>query len=697
MQATDDKGALYLDNKAVDGDIFIPHAFAMEKLKSATTQYIDMKMSYDQHILQLRTSHDSHCQQTQLFYEGYIKELKRKAKQHVEGQSALKQEMLDDSRQKVADSEEVVERLRDQLAYLRLTYQEDSRSLKQQLSLANENEAVLQARIYDASVRSECAAVISDLILMTECTLLRQNFEDKMDIASGKILSLSISGVKTAKAGHEEKYRIQTDIKTERECRAAMQAMLLRIEIDAHNQQIVRNNNERIAVEELRDKCQAAEMSALSLSADSVAAMTELSNLQIATDKSAAVFSAIISQHETFQSSLKNDHEVAMIALNKELKKLSVALAAADLSVQSTTAVSLDAEKLRDSLSMALVRECLSNMVADVSDRHLCQTSQVLATERANHEKDTAANDFTISGLQNQLEALKAEASGQSDRGKVIASNGVLASALVAKSEVVCAITPLDNKAVLGTALESQEAAALRLKISQVERQLLAEKQSVSLLDVQKNKSKSTITKWVAQFEVDNKRPPKDADKEMVRDKYQAYKSDTRDLKSAVAVVDGLKRELAELEVLLLHQNTNSEGNMTLSTAAPCAVTFSVDKSVDGNSISTAASVAFTVKSSSRTLLSDSGSRGGEDITVIEGLEDTVYQLQQDITQSTAAASKIAEDNAILAQQLDLMTKEKRTDVVKRFEQEIVSLTAQTGHLKESLSQLEAVKARNTA
>ena len=696
MQATDDKDALYLDNKAVAGDIFIPHAFAMEKLKSATSQYIDMKMSYDQHILHLRNSHDSHCQQTQLFYEGYIKELKRKAKQHVEGQSALKQEILDDSRRKVADSEEIVERLRDQLAYLRLTYQEDSRSLKQQLSLANENEAVLQARIYDASVRSECAAVISDLILMTECTLLRQNFEDKMDIASGKILSLSISGVKTAKAGHEEKYRIQTDIKTERECRAAMQAMLLRIEIDAHNQQIVRNNNERIAVEELRDKCQAAEMSALSLSADSVAAMTELSNLQIATDKSAAVFSAIISQHETFQSSLKNDHEVAMIALNKELKKLSVALAAADLSVQSTTAVSLDAEKLRDSLSMALVRECLTNMVADVSDRQLFQTNQVLATERANYEKDTAAYDCAISGLQNQLEALKAEASGQRDRGKVIASNGVLASAPVAKSEVVCAIPSLDNKAVLGTALESQEAIALRLKISQVERQLLAEKQSVSLLDIQKNKSKSTITKWVAQFEVDNKRPPKDADKEMVRDKYQTYKSDTRDLKSAVAVVDGLKRELAELEVLLLHQNTNSEGSMTLSAAALCAESLSVDKSVDGNSISTAAPVTSTVKSSSRALLSDSGSRG-EDIIVIEGLEDTVYQLQQDITQSTAAASKMAKDNAILAQQLDLMTREKRTDVVKRFEQEIVSLTAQTGHLKESLTQLEAVKAKNTA
>ena len=697
MQTTDDKGVLYLDSEAVAGDIFIPHAFAMEKLKNATSQYLDMKMSYDRHILELKSSHDSHCQQTQQFYEGYIKEVKRKAKQHVEGQSALKQDMLDDSRQKVADSEEVVERLRDQLTNLRLTYQEDSRSLKQQLSLANENETVLQTRVYDASVRSECAAVISDLVMQAEFIFMRQNFDDKMAIASGKTLSLSISGDKTAKANNEEKSRIQTEMKTDRECRATMQAMLLRIEIDAHNQQVARDDHDRSAGEKLRDKCQAAEMSILSLTADSVAAKSELSNLQIASDKSAAVFSAIISQHESFQSNLQNDHEVAMTALNKELNKLSVALIAADLSVQSTTAASLDAEKLRDSLDRALVRELLSNMVADVSDRQLCQINLILATERADHKKDMTANDCTISDLQHQLKVLsqhaeiKAETCEQRNRGTGIASNGVSASALVVKSEAVSAVHPLDNKPSFGTASESQDAVALRLKLSQVEKRLLDEKQTVSLLEGQKTKSKSIITKWVAQFEVDNKRPPIDADKEMVRDKYQTYKSDTRTLKCSVAVVDSLQKEKAEIEEHLLLLNTNSDGNMILTTGSPCA-----DKAAGDSSVSSTVPVTSMKQSSSGSVQSERGSRG-EDMIVIEGLEDTVYQLQQDISHSAATASKVAEENAILAQQLDLITREKRTDIVKRFEQEIISLTAQTSHLKESLIQLEAVKAKNTA
>ena len=711
MPTADQKGILYLDNETVKGDCFIPHAFALEKLKIASSQYIDMKISYDQHIADLKASHDSHCKKTQIFYEEYIKEMKCKAKQHVEGQSILKQEILDDFRQKFADSEEVVERLRDQLSNLRLTFQEDSRSLKQQLTVANENEIVLHAREYDASVRNECATVISDLLIQIEATLLRQDFNEKMCIASKRIEYLTGCVVKTSTAACKENNRIHTEMKTERECRVVMQSILLQIDMDAAQEQKARNNQMDMAEKELRERCQAAEMSVIALTAGTVTAkaaesLREAQNHQIASDKSAAALTAMAAQHELLQNSLQQDHDGEVAALNKQFIELSSALATATaLSAETSRVDCIKAEKLRCSLNRAQVQACVSSMVADVSDRELWQTNQILLDERVSHKKDISTTDCVVSGLEQQVKELlqhiesMAVAEEKRERDILIEEAAAVPSVAEAAVSVVPPVT-VSTVIAVDTAVESQEILALRLEISRVEKELIVEKQTVSVLDVRKTNSKAIIVGWVAQFEVENKRAPVDADKEMVRDKYQTYKNDTMNLKSAIAVTDGLQRKKADLEEKLLKLN---KATKVLSVVPRPKLSVITDQLVctdaansKGAAISISSPVPVTslIQTPSRFFLSERGPRP-EDVVMIEGLEDSVYQLQQDIAQSTATVVKLSEESIHLTQQLDAITREKRTDVVKRFEEEILSLTAQRGELKESIVQLETVRAKN--
>lgn len=87
----------------IQGSNFIPYTFALEKLKVASLEYYELKNSYEEHIIQLKSFHEKHCQQTQTFYEEYIKDMKGKAKYHIEGQQTLRIEMESNLREQVCD------------------------------------------------------------------------------------------------------------------------------------------------------------------------------------------------------------------------------------------------------------------------------------------------------------------------------------------------------------------------------------------------------------------------------------------------------------------------------------------------------------------------------------------------------------------------------------------------------------------
>lgn len=173
-----------------DGDCFIPQSFAQEKLKTASSKYIELKTNYDMHILQLQQSHDSHCLTTKLFYEEYIRDMKFKAKSHISGQMILHSDLVNDMKLQVTNSVLDVERLRDQLSDSRLNHQKESRSLKCLLSSAKENRRLLELQRFDSCVRYECEGAMAEMISITELNAALIKQESNMLVILERLSSL---------------------------------------------------------------------------------------------------------------------------------------------------------------------------------------------------------------------------------------------------------------------------------------------------------------------------------------------------------------------------------------------------------------------------------------------------------------------------------------------------------------------------
>ena len=192
-------------------------------------------------------------------------------------------------------------------------------------------------------------------------------------------------------------------------------------------------------------------------------------------------------------------------------------------------------------------------------------------------------------------------------------------------------------------------------------------------LEETKTNAKDFIKEWTKEFEEAHEgRAPSQQEKEEIKDKFLEYKSASKELKEAndqlknvTQEKENVDRELAEAEALLL-----SLGGPVVPPGM-----------VDGNGDSEEAV---------------QGSRE-EDLKAIEALEDTVYQLQEELGAVTRARDQLTEDLAFKEKQYDEIVKEKRTDVVKRFEDDLVVLKASEAKLTEELATFKAEKMRTDA
>ena len=737
MLTADDKEVPYLADESVSFNSFVPHSFALEKLQIASTEYFELKTSYEKYIIELKVSHDNYSQQTQLFYENYIKEMKGKAKSHVEGQIVLNQEMLNSLRLQLANSEEVVERLRDQLTDLRLTFQEDAKGLKSQLMLATASEAALQKKGLDSTVRNECAAVVSSLLVQIEVTLLSQKYSEQMKVAADHVASLRASAAKSAIFATEQQNRMLTEKEVDRECKAAMLALLHRIEDEAS--QDVKARFSHIIEQEMRGRCEDSEESALSLTtgiaaaeaskAEEIAIMAQ--RLQEASEGHIAAIGDLSAVHDSAIIRIRDENEGVVAGLNRQLGEMSEALASSQVQacveriivgverlcfsealvpvVSLSLPVSQNGEKesqadfaelnnLRDQMGQAVVLTCIDNIVTDICDKQSNTQSNRDAQVIAHLKEESAESARIVISLEQQVQELlnhiesMAEAEEQQETERTAALVAAAAAAEVIESKV-------------DAVAEAADVAALRLKLEEVDKAFLTAQQIASSLGEKKTASKALIVEWVSQFERDNGRPPVDADKEAVRPMYQAYKGDTKRLKSAAAVVDSLSLERAALaEELSKLVATVQEIVVAPISTIPVepSVRFDLPTSKgEGESIERSPTMvkspSFSLtRTTSRSFLLDRGPRP-EDMEIIESLEDKVYQLQQDLEKATSSTEIVTSENTLLARQLDIMTKEKRTDVVKRFEDEIQTLQTQDAALQESVTQLKASQSKNEA
>ncbi len=78
----------------------------------------------------------------------------------------------------------------------------------------------------------------------------------------------------------------------------------------------------------------------------------------------------------------------------------------------------------------------------------------------------------------------------------------------------------------------------------------------------------------------------------------------------------------------------------------------------------------------------------------MEQLEDEVYALRQEYEKALGDLQKLESDKLLISSQLDALIKEKRTDVVKRFELEIEELRLSQVDLQEVVAVLRADKVK---
>ena len=168
MIASDGRDSVYPNCEAVEARCYVPHTLALEKLQTASVNYSRLKFDCAQHILELTEAYDDHRQRTQIFYENFIREIKVMAKSQIDSQQVAHSRIVGSVHHDLKISALEVERLRDQLTFLRLEHQLESRSLRYQLSSANDREILLNRQALDESVKIACTSVIAELIAKVE-------------------------------------------------------------------------------------------------------------------------------------------------------------------------------------------------------------------------------------------------------------------------------------------------------------------------------------------------------------------------------------------------------------------------------------------------------------------------------------------------------------------------------------------------
>lgn len=86
-----------------------------------------------------------------------------------------------------------------------------------------------------------------------------------------------------------------------------------------------------------------------------------------------------------------------------------------------------------------------------------------------------------------------------------------------------------------------------------------------------------------------------------------------------------------------------------------------------------------------------------QDVLAMETLEDAIYSLNSDITRINAERDAVEAERLFLQTQVDTLVKEKRTDIVKQYQDEILHWNTTTTSLNDKVAHLTAEKHKNEA
>jgi chromosome segregation ATPase len=291
----------------------------------------------------------------------------------------------------------------------------------------------------------------------------------------------------------------------------------------------------------------------------------------------------------------------------------------------------------------------------------------------------------------------------------------------------------------------------LSSSLSQHDMKLNALAKECELVRNDRDSIKLAIKEWTTKFVEENGREPEVADKAMIRDKYQSYKLTSLKTKECEGQLVTLEKEKDNMisQLQLLEEELQQRIS---AVAAANAAAVAEQAPVSTSSFSTTPSssaAAVNIPAVSRQPMVDveiqviphelragglakssiqnsknieeaaaSAAIAGEgekkpievkkemaDITKeefdelqriqqesIEGLEDQLYSLKEEIEKLKVENSKMEIDRSLLTNEVDALIKEKRTDVIKRYEEDTEKMKQKEIELEEKVTILNTEK-----
>ena len=218
----------------------------------------------------------------------------------------------------------------------------------------------------------------------------------------------------------------------------------------------------------------------------------------------------------------------------------------------------------------------------------------------------------------------------------------------------------------------------------EIEKNLIETTKSLQAALVERELYKGQIKDWTKQFQVENGREPEVNDKALIRDKFQIYKNTTSKVKEFEGIVQPLEKEKKEKalqiqqlekQLVLIAGPLEVGGQQRLSSIDPITV------------------ASVTAVENCKPEMTDIAKQQFEEIMqkhneVLEQLDNQIFDLKEQLSKLKLVNQEIETQKNFINQQLQALINEKRTDVLKRFEDELAELNKKSTELNETVTRL---------
>lgn len=302
----------------------------------------------------------------------------------------------------------------------------------------------------------------------------------------------------------------------------------------------------------------------------------------------------------------------------------------------------------------------------------------------------------------------------------------------------------IENNEHVSSISESNNTPVINPELVQCINDILDAENKINTLKQQQTNLKQEIKDWTRDFQIQNNRAPEVSDKALIRDKYQRYKDVTTALKDAETKTKQLQTKKEELESL---PPTKLSPSVSIAKLVPAAsstklsvVASEVPEKESANSpgrvVSDAPNRPTTAKERKEVknaavqvelspsivevptpipfaqpepevdkgpTIDDVQKQHAIEVEkltqqydqMLEQLEDNLFQHKEEIQSLLKQHQTVMSEKAFLETQLEILIKEKRTDVIARYEEDIKNLKRKEAELNEKVTTLNTEKVKN--